>query len=220
MPKRRGGLVPGLVYHVLNRGVRRMTLFEGPQDYRTFMRCLQEAQHKVPLRLLAYCIMPNHFHLVVWPSAGHEVSAFMMWATGTHGKRWHRFRGTTGTGAVYQNRFKAFPVASDRHLLTVCRYVERNPVRAGLVARAEQWPWSSFSQRWVGAIHPALCPWPVLQPLDWIERVNEMEPEPDVARLRHAAGKGAPFGDPAWVVQTARAFGLEATLRPPGRRAK
>jgi putative transposase len=139
--------------------------------------------------------MPNHFHLVAWPTRGTDLSAFMMWALGTHSKRWHQFRGSGGTGAVYQNRFKAFPVGSDRHFLTVCRYVERNPLRARLVNRAERWPWSSLAQRlgWSGG--PTLTPWPVPQPLDWLDQVNQDDVAAETNRVRSSIRLGRTLDD-------------------------
>ena len=133
----------GTVYHVLNRANARMTLFEDDGDYLAFQRVLAQACDRVGMRLLAYCVMPNHWHLVVWPRGDGDLSRFMNWLTLTHTQRWHRHRNSVGNGHVYQGRFKSFPIETSEYLLTVCRYVERNPVRAGLVTRAEQWPWSS-----------------------------------------------------------------------------
>jgi putative transposase len=93
--------------------------------------------------ILAYCVMPNHFHFVLGPTLSPILSTFMHKLTMTHSKRWQAFRGTTGTGPVYQGRFKALFLGDARHFATVCRYVEQNPVRAGLVSRPEDWPWSS-----------------------------------------------------------------------------
>ena len=95
------------------------------------------------MRLLAYCVMPNHWHLVVWPHQDGALSRFMNWLTLTHTQRWHQHRHSVGEGHVYQGQFKSFPVETNEYFLVVCRYVERNAVRAGLVERAEQWRWSS-----------------------------------------------------------------------------
>ena len=128
---------------MLNRGVRRMPVFEDALAYRSFMRVLHDGQERTSIRLLAYCVMPNHFHLIVWPDRDGQMVEFMRWFQMVHKKRWHQFRQNEGAGALYQGRYKAFPVQDDDHFLTVCRYVERNPLRAGLVTRAEQLPWSS-----------------------------------------------------------------------------
>src|SRR5713101_6226580 len=129
----------GLVYHVLNRANARHTLFDKPADYEAFERILAEAQDECPVPLLAYCLMPNHWHLVLAPEGDGDLSRFVGWLTLTHTQRWHAHCHTVGTGHVYQGRFKSFAVETDDHFLTVCRYVERNALRAGLVARAEDW---------------------------------------------------------------------------------
>lgn len=127
----------GLVYHVLNRANGRLPIFEKNEDYEAFERVLAQAVQRVDIRLLAYCVMPNHWHLVLWPRVDGDLSRFVGWLTLTHTQRWHAHRHTTGSGHLYQGRFKSFPVQTDEHFLAVCRYVERNPLRAGLVSRAE-----------------------------------------------------------------------------------
>ena len=140
-------VAPGeLIYHVLNRANGRQRLFDDDGDYRAFERVMTQACSRVSMRLLAYCVMPNHWHLVVWPRQDGDLSRFMNWLTLTHTQRWHTHRQTVGTGHLYQGRFKSFVVQTDEHLLTVCRYVERNALRAGLVERAEAWRWRA---RWV-----------------------------------------------------------------------
>jgi putative transposase len=130
-------------FHVLNRAVRKDRLFHSAGDYQAFMRALGYAQGHFSMPILAYCVMPNHFHLVVGPTATPALSAFMHRLTITHSKRWHVAHGSVGTGSVYQGRFKALRIKDDAHFLTVCRYVERNPVRAGLVGEPGDWLWSS-----------------------------------------------------------------------------
>ena len=201
----------------MNRGVRRLRLFDGVGDYLAFLRTLAEAQQQIELRVLAYCVMPNHFHLVVWPHEDGVLPRFMRLFTGTHGKRWHGWRKSTGTGSVYQGRYRAFPVQTDDHFLTVCRYVERNPLRAGLVRRAEDWPWSSLAARCRNRHIVELTTWPVLPPSHWLSVVNGDESAGDVAAIRAAAQRRVPFGDAPWREQTAHRLGLTAGLRPPGR---
>ena len=203
----------GIVFHVLNRGVRRLRLFDRPGDYRAFLAVLREAQSRIPIRCLAYCLMPNHFHLVLWPRTDAELSAFMAWLTATHSKRWHAHRQTAGTGHVYQGRYKAFPVSGDTHFLQLCRYVERNAVRAGLVARAEDWPWSSLAQRAGDRSLISLADWPVPRPPDWSDLValNVVE---ETQELRHAVCRNAPYGPDAWRVQIANQLQLTSSLAP------
>ena len=148
------------------------------------------------------------------------MSAFMHWFGATHSKRWHVWRGTTGTGSVYQGRFKALPVQQDVHFLTVCRYVERNALRAGLVNRAEDWPWSSLSQRLRNRNTVPLDVWPIPQPSNWVELVNGSEVSGDLVGVRRSVARGAPYGAPHWVEQAARQLGLESRLARPGRPRK
>ena len=135
-------------FHVLNRGNGRQTLFFGSADYEAFVRVVKEALLIVPMRILGYCLMPNHF--VLWPELDDQLSAFMHQLMTTHVRRWQKAHHGEGEGHVYQGRFKSFPVESDEHLYTLCRYVERNAVRAGLVERAEDWVRSSVWAR----LHP------------------------------------------------------------------
>ena len=138
----------GYVYHMLNRGNGRLRIFHKDGDYEAFERILGEALERVPgMRLLAYCLLPNHWHLVVWPRHDGALSDFGHWLTLTHTQRWHAHYHDVGGGHLYQGRFKSFPVAQDDHFLRVCHYVERNAARAGLVRRAEGWPWCSLWQR-------------------------------------------------------------------------
>jgi putative transposase len=100
-----------------------------------------EPLERHPIRILGYCIMPTHWHVVLWPDADGQLSAFLRGLTLTHAVRWHKHHHSTGSGHLYQNRFKAFAIAKGDRILTVLRYVERNPLRAGLVRRAKDWPW-------------------------------------------------------------------------------
>jgi putative transposase len=152
MPRTARASVGGYCYHVLNRGNGRAQVFHDADDYHGFVRLLRLAGARVPLRLVGFCSMPNHFHLVLWPRGADDLNTWMQWllTAHVHGYR-RRYR---GSGHIWQGRFKAFPIAQDDHLLTVLRYVERNPVRAGLVVSAEAWPWSSLAA-WV---RPPLWP--------------------------------------------------------------
>ena len=128
---------------VLNRANARMQIFDKERDYDAFERILDEAVGRVKMRLLAYCVMPNHWHLVVWPRREGDLSTFVGWLTLTHTQRWHAHRHSVGSGHVYQGRFKSFLVESDEHLGTVCRYVERNALRAGNRSRPGTCSWAS-----------------------------------------------------------------------------
>jgi putative transposase len=181
----------------MNRAARRARLFSDDDDYQLFLMCLAAGLRAVPLRLYAYCVMPNHFHLVARPGRPEELGRFMRFVTGTHGQRWNQNRGSVGTGAVYQGRYRAIPIQQDLHFLTVCRYVERNPLRAQLVKRAEEWPWSSLYQRCRNCHIVSLAIWPVPQPSNWLEQVNQLERQTDEA-VRAVTAAGSAFGTDAW----------------------
>lgn len=219
MPRRPRPTDTDLVFHVMNRGARRLGLFGSAQEYAEFLDVLEEAVERFSMRLLAYVVMPNHWHMVVWPTAGSDLAKFMAWSTGVHVQRWHRARQSTGTGTIYQGRYKAIPVKDDRHLLTLCRYVERNPVRAGLVARAADWPWSSASPR-AREFGPRLSPWPVARPEPWEVLLDQEQAPDEVEGVRQAIRTATPYGPLAW--QSVVAAQLRWTLggRPRGRPRK
>ena len=234
MPRYARPLTGGLVCHVLNRANARLPLFEGAADYEVFERTLEQAHQRVAMRTLAYCVMPDHWHLVVRPRRDGDLADFMQWLTVTHTRRWHAARGTAGTGHVYQGRYKLFPVQARRirraarsrgvldkgdSLWTVLRYVERNPVRAGLVGRAEQWRWGSLWRRTSGdAEQRALLTAPSAGwPAGWRKYVNEPQTREEEEALARCIARGRPFGRPAWVTATAARLGLQTTLRPRGR---
>jgi putative transposase len=216
MPRHPRAAQAGYCYHVLNRGNGRRTIFHKPGDFEAFVRLLCEAGERVPLRLLAHVLMPNHFHLVLWPSADGELSAYLQWLLTAHVRRYQQHY--HGSGHVYQGRFRSFPIQEDEHLRTVLRYVERNPVRAGLVARAQDWPWSSAAA-WREGV-PVLHPGPVPRPADWLEYVNTPQTEAEVEALRECNRRRRPYGDPVWMQATAERLGLESSLRPRGRPRK
>ncbi len=219
MPRRPRHATGGIVYHVLNRRVGRQPLFQKPSDYSAFESVLREAYDSSGIRIAAYTLMPNHWHLVLWPKGDDELSEVMRWITVTHTQRWHARRQTSGTGPVYQGRFKSFPIQTDEHFLTVARYVERNALRAGLVARAEEWRWCSLWVREHGEEkqRALLSAWPVERPRSWAARVNRAESGGELEELRTSVQRGRPFGTMMWQRRMANRLGLESTLRPRGR---
>lgn len=216
MPRRPRFASAGYAFHVLNRGAGRQTLFHEQRDYDAFVNLLEEARGQAPMRVLAYCLMPNHWHLVLWPETDDALSAYMHWLTTTHCHRWQAFYGSAGCGPVYQGRFKSFPVQADDHFLAVCRYVERNALRAGIVSRAELWKWSSLWQRVNNSPAVALSAWPVPLGATWLEYVNEPQNEMELATIRNSVNRGRPYGSATWVREVAKRLGLESTLRSRG----
>ena len=212
----------GFVYHVLNRTVARHALFQKDQDYEAFEHVLDQALQEHPIRMLGYCLMPNHWHFVLWPAKDSQLTAFTRWVTHTHTMRWHAHYHTTGSGHLYQGRFKSFPIAADEHLYQVLRYVERNALRANLVRTADSWRWSSLYLRLHDPARAAswLADWPVAMPAEWLRWVQEAQTEAELAAIRKAVLRGCPYGSSPWQQRTAHRLGLEATLRPVGRPRK
>jgi putative transposase len=213
----------GVVYHVLNRANARARIFDDDADYAAFLRIAAEAVERISMRLLAYCLMPNHWHLVLYPRNDGDLSRFTGWLTLTHTQRWHAHRHTAGHGHVYQGRFKSFPVQKDRHFLTLCRYVERNALRAGLVERAERWQWSSLSarrSRREGPDWPKLTDWPIDPPANWLQLVNRPQTAAEETAVQTSIARGRPLGDPRWQKRTAARLDLQTTLRTRGRPRK
>lgn len=147
MPRTARASVGDVCYHVLNRGNARAPVFHKAADYDAFLSLIADACERLPMRVLGYCLMPNHFHLVLRPHDDGDLSRWMQWLLTSHVRRYHKHHRTPGGGHVWQGRFKAFPIELDEHLQAVLRYVERNPLRANLVKHAEDWRWSSLRHR-------------------------------------------------------------------------
>jgi len=226
MPRTLRAVEGGGYYHVLNRGNGRRRIFHKPADYDAFLRVLAEALDRFPgVKLLAFCLMPNHWHLIVHPKSDQDLPAFMRWLMVTHVRRHHEAHGTRGGGHLYQGRYKSFPIRVDEHFLIACRYVEANAIRAGLVERARDWRWSSFLSRvsngapeWPEKVK--LTPWPLDCPANWESLVQQKQREQEMVNLRVSIAKGRPFGGEGWMLRTARRLGLMQSLRAPGRPRK
>ena len=139
--------IGGHIYHIINRANGRKTIFHTKEDYIHFEKLLEEAKKKFNMRILAYVLMPNHWHLVLYPKHDGDLSVFMQWLTLTHTQQYHAKKKSTGHGHIYQGRYKSFLVGKDSYLLAVIKYIERNPVRAKLVKKVEQWQWGSGYRR-------------------------------------------------------------------------
>lgn len=207
--------VGGVCYHVLNRANDRRAVFRVPADFACFMKLVGGAGERHAVDVLAYCLMPNHFHFVLRPKESGSLGRWMHWLMTSH-VRWQQ-RHYESIGHIWQGRFKAFPVQDDAHLLDVMRYVERNALRAGLVARAEDWPWGSLQERTSRAGRRLLAESPHELPPSWRATVNGPESDKRLGVLRECVASGRPFGAEIWARETARRLGLESTLRSPGR---
>ena len=202
MPRRARSIVGGYAYHALNRANGRLRLFKKDADFAAFEQVLLEAFERVPLRILGYTVMGNHWHFVVWPRQrqNQQVTDFFRWLTHTHTQRWHAHHGTAGMGHLYQGRFKSFPIAADEHLAAVLRYIERNRRMHGTVDE-----------------QALLAESPVKLGRLWREHVNEPQNEAELAAIRRCIARGRPFGGEAWQTKVAQQLNLQHTFRPRGR---
>jgi putative transposase len=200
MPRSRRVIPPGSVLHVVNRGNDRRALFHSDAEFGAFRDLMRRAATRTPLRILAYALMPNHWHLVVWPETGTQLSRYLQGLCTSHAARWRRETGTVGEGHVYQDRFHAFVIESERQYFNVLRYVEANPVRAGLVMSAAEWRWSSLCDRESGA-EDLITAGPLALPPGWATIVDQSLPAPilDELRARHRTAFR-----PAWRVRGRR----------------
>jgi putative transposase len=218
MPRTARASQGGYCYHVINRGNGQTKVFHKKADYAAFVQLMIDANERLAMRLTGYCLMPNHFHLVLWPHKDGDLSRWMQWLLTSHVRRYHRHY--KGCGHVWQGRFKAFPIQKDEHYLSVLRYVERNPLRAKLVEHAQDWSWSSLSN--LHEAHPdgLLADGPLPKGSGWTNHVNAAQSDAELGLLRASVNRGTPFGSEAWARRTAAALGLEASLRPRGRPRK
>jgi len=216
--------VGDMVYHVINRANGREKIFQKEKDYELFEKILLEAKEKYPMRILSFCVMPNHWHFILYPKNAEDLSIFMRWITHTHTQRYHVQHRSIGYGHVYQGRFKSFPVEKDQYFMQLCRYVERNPLRAGLVEKAQDWRWSSLWIRENGTKKQKeiLSPWPVEKPTAYLSWVNSLQRDEEEKneKIRYSIKKGRPFGDDSWISRIAGMLGLSSTLRQRGRPKK
>ena len=226
MPRVVRGLADRLIYHVLNRGNGRQEVFHKDKDYEAFINLMKQAKERYPVKIFGYCLMPNHFHMVLMPDKGEELSIWIQWLMTSHVRRYHRHYGTSGH--IWQGRFKSFIIEKDEHLLMVLRYVEGNPVRAGLVETAKGWSWSSHNARIVkegqslsskGTV-PFINELPIEIPKAWDKYVDEPLTYKELERLRQSVNRQAPYGRTEWQIKMTRELGWESTLRPWGRPRK
>ena len=211
--------VGGEVYHILNRANARVQIFDNDEDYQIFENILEEAVEKFDMRLLAYCIMPNHWHLVVYPKQDGDLAKFMGWLSNTHTRRWHAIKKTIGQGHLYQGRYKSFLCQQDNHFVTLVKYVERNAKKANLCKLAQDWKWSSIWRRECSLSdkQKILSEWPVEVPKNYLLLVNEEQTNDIEKNIENSEEKSNPFGNSDWVRKAVERFGLGQTLRRVGR---
>jgi putative transposase len=218
MPRISRGLADNSVYHVINRGNGGQVVFHKDKDYEAFISIMEEVKGHYSVNVFAYCLMPNHFHMVLMPDKAKDLSKMMQWLMTSHVRRYHRHYGTSGH--IWQGRYKSFLVQMDSHLLTVLRYVENNPLRAGLVNSAKDWLWSSHPETTGKKQRLLIDEIPIELPKDWGKYVDEPMTDRELDKLRHSMNRQSPYGNSSWQIQISRKLGLESTMRPRGRPVK
>jgi putative transposase len=227
MPRPLRAIDDGLIYHVINRGNNRQDVFHKPADFQAFLTALAELKERKPFKLYGYCLLNNHFHLLVRPTGDATISRIMQSLLVSHTQRYHRHYHSGGH--VWQGRFKSPVIQNDEHLLAVLRYIEANPLRAGLVKRAEEYAWSSYRAHGLGEANELLAPlvtYEELSPLakvrqrKWAEMVHRPPAESQLNAIRRSSATGLPYGKEAWVRRLAARLELDLTIRPRGRPRK
>ena len=169
----------GTIYHIIGRGLKPKPIFRSEVDYQEFNAVLSQAVERLEPRLLAYCVLPKHWHLVLTPRKDGDLSKLMGWLTTTHSARWHAKPRRAGTGGLYERRFRSFPVQDNVQLLDILRFVEAHPHRTGLVESVNDWRWSSACRRDIESEDslPILSSPPVPLPHDWSDQLSVDMPE-------------------------------------------
>lgn len=218
MPRKPRNFQDGFIYHVLNRGNSKKVVFHNTNDYQGFLTLIVDSKKDYSIEIFAYCLMPNHFHLIVRPRIADHLSKWMHKLMIGHVQRYRIFYHSSGH--IWGNRFKHFVIQQDEHFLTALRYVERNPVRAKLVASAKDWKWSSFRERMKRAPNSSIDISPVALPDDWGEFVDRPLTEKDLERIRYSVKCQFPFGSEKWKKKMCKELELECLLNQRGRPQK
>jgi len=222
MPRIPRGLSDGLVYHVLNRGNGKQRVFHSDKDYEAFVSLMREAKERYSLKLLAYCLMPNHFHIVLMPAQSEDLSKWMQWLMTSHVRRYHRYHGTSGH--VWQGRFFSSPL-DEAYLWAAMRYVERNPVRAKMVRKAENYRWSSAAAHCRVREDEVLTKKPIWRKQfeaigDWSAWLAEGDAPEQLEIMRRHTEKGLPCGSEKFIRKLETLVGRALHYRPQGRPRK
>jgi putative transposase len=226
MPRPLRPIADGLIYHVINRGNNRQPVFESEGDFRAFLKAIADLKERRPFDLYGYCLMNNHIHLLIRPRKD-SIRRIVQSLLVSHTQRYHRFH--RSGGHVWQGRFKSPVIQDDEHLLTVLRYIEANPLRAGIVADAGEYPWSSFAFHGLGrsdllldtiTAYDALAAYPAVRQRRWSAYVHAEPEEAELAAIRRSSATGLPYGQAGWVNRLAGRLKLDLTIRPRGRPRK
>lgn len=207
-------VAPGAPHHVIQRGNRRQTTFFLPEDYAFYISLMSEWTRKHGVEVWAYCLMPNHVHLIAVPQAEDGLRL----AIGEAHRRYTRHVNAREgwTGHLWQGRFASFPM-DERHLLAAARYVENNPVRAGLAGRASEYPYSSASAHVSGRDDTLVAVAPLLGLVpDWNSYLGGEEDEAFAASMKASERTGRPLGDAHFLQKIESLVGRSLERRKPG----
>jgi putative transposase len=227
MPRPLRPIDDGLIYHVIDRGNNRQDVFHKPEDFQAFLQALADLKQRKPFEIFGYCLLNNHFHLLMRPLTGAPISRIMQSLLVSHTQRYHKHH--RSGGHVWQGRFKSPVIQNDEHLLAVLRYIEANPLRAQIVERADDYPWSSYHAHGLGETddlldplisYDELSPYPAVRQRSWAKRVHLPMEEGTLAEIRRSSATGLPYGDDTWVKRLAKRLNLDLTIRPRGRPRK
>lgn len=212
----RGDAAEG-IYHIINRGNMRMQIFDDQDDYEYFLELLKKGAEKERISVHAYCLLPNHFHLLLSPMHEGSLSRMMQWVMTSHVRYYHRKNKTSGH--VWQGRYKSFIIEKESYYISVMRYIEANALRAGLVTKGEEWIYGSLHER--VSTEKILLSEPLIEiGDDWVSYVNEPMKIYELEKIRNSVNRQAPLGEEGWQIEVASQYGLLSTLGNRGRPKK
>ncbi len=214
MPRLPRIILPEFPHHLTQRGNRKSEVFLDPEDRLFFLSLVEEHTKTNGIKVSSYCLMPNHFHLIVNPATKIVLSKGMNRIDGVYAENFNQK--SQLTGHLWQDRFFAC-VLDNSHFWKAVRYVERNPVRAGMVSRAEKYPWSSAAAHCGQRCDPLLSEIPLTSPHDdWRAWLAEGLPEEEHKRIRRATKRGAPYASESFIRELERLLDLRLLPRKPG----
>jgi putative transposase len=217
MPRIARALADNQIYHIINRGNRREAVFHDNYDYEKFLKLLLESKEKYSIKVYAYCLMPNHFHIVIYTKYAQSLSQAMHWISSSYVRYYNKRYNISGY--LWQGRYKSFIVQEDTYLLVLLKYVEANPKRAKIVNDCIDFKYSSAKQR-VDNNAYIIDDVPIIFPLNWLEFINSDENKVDLDSIRNSIDRQSPLGDESWKYEVSKEYGLESTLNSKGRPKK
>ena len=218
MPRQARDVAAGYIYHVLNRGNRKQTVFHKEKDYVVFIELMKKAKEKFPIKIFAYCLMPNHYHFALMPLQIDHLSKWIHWLTTVHASRYHFHYQTCGH--IWQGRYKNILIQDDYHLSTVLKYIERNPIRAGFTNSAYDWPWSSYTENLGEKSNCLLDERPDNLQVSWDKFVDSPIKTTELENLRKCIKKRLPYGDEKWKHEISTQLGIRCFEKQRGRPRK